>query len=175
MSMEQSDRATLLAVVGRELGREVSARMVMFHQAIAERLGLNATDHKALDLLSRAGPITAGELAELTGLTTGAITGIIDRLEKAGFVRREHDPKDRRRVIIRPLMEKMHHDIAPLFDSMGQATDELCSRYSDQELILIRDFMSRIIVILQEETAKLRMQTIPTREPPGLDTAARSL
>jgi DNA-binding transcriptional ArsR family regulator len=106
MSMEQSDRATLLAVVGRELGREVSARMVMFHQAIAERLGLNATDHKALDLLGRAGPITAGELAELTGLTTGAITGIIDRLEKAGFVRRENDPKDRRRVIIRPLMEK---------------------------------------------------------------------
>src|SRR5262245_28604316 len=107
MSMDQSERATLLTVVGRDLGREVSARRVTFLQAIDELLGLNTTDHNALDLLSRAGPITAGELAELTGLTTGAITGIIDRLEKAGFVCRENDPKDRRRVIIRPLMEKM--------------------------------------------------------------------
>ena len=64
----------------------------MFHQAIADRLGLNVTDHKCIDLLLMKGPLTAGELAGMTGLTTGAITAVIDRLEKAGFVRREDDP-----------------------------------------------------------------------------------
>jgi len=163
--MPRPDRAALLEAVGRELGRELSTRTVLLHQAIAERLGLNATDHKALDFLCRAGPLTAGQLAERTGLTTGAITGIIDRLEKAGFARRESDPSDRRRVIIQPRMEKITHDLAPLFDSLARAMDELCARYSDQELVLIRDFMTRTIAILQEETAKLRRQTTPTREP----------
>ena len=167
MSRDVPPRAELLNAVGYELGRELSTRTVLLHQVIAERLGLNTTDHKAMDLLSRAGPITAGELAELTGLTTGAITGIIDRLEKAGFVRRQSDPHDRRRVIIQPLMEHVERDIAPLFDSLAHAMAALCARYSDQDLVLIRDFMTRSIAILQEETARLRMQTTPVRQPEG--------
>ena len=163
MVMPRPDRAALLAAVGRELGRELSTRTVLFHQAIAERLDLNATDHKALDFLCRAGPLTAGQLAELTGLTTGAITGIIDRLEKAGFAYRESDPTDRRRVIIQPRMENIAHDLVPLFDSLGCAMDELCTRYSDQELVLIQDFMTRAIAILQEETAKLRQRPFDSR------------
>ena len=172
MSRDVPPRAELLNAVGYELGRELSTRTVLFHLAIAERLGLNATDHKAVDLLSRAGPITAGELAELTGLTTGAITGIIDRLEKAGFVRRQSDPHDRRRVIIRPLMEPIARDIAPLFDSLAHAMTALCTRYSDHELVLIRDFMTRSIAILQEETTRLRMQTTPSRKP-AVESAER--
>ncbi len=77
------------------LTRDLSTETILLHQAIADRLGLNPTDHKCLSLLLDAGePITAGELAVRTGLTTGAITGIVDRLERARFVRRERDPND---------------------------------------------------------------------------------
>src|SRR5690349_6128631 len=90
------------ARLGEEFGRELSARTVLFHQAVAERLGIGSTDHKCLDIAARAStdqPLTAGQLAELTGLTTGAITGVLDRLEKAGFIRREKHPHDRRQVV----------------------------------------------------------------------------
>ncbi len=84
MSEVSSERTGLLDEMQRA-GRELSAATIMFHQAIADRLGLNPTDHKCLDLLASKGLMTAGELAEMTGLTTGAITGVIDRLEAAGF------------------------------------------------------------------------------------------
>ncbi|MGF1567110.1 MAG: MarR family transcriptional regulator [Nodosilinea sp.] len=133
----------------------------MFHAAIAEQVGLSATEHKALDLLSRAGALTAGQLAEQTGLTTGAITGLVDRLEKVGFVRRERDPSDRRKVVIQPVLEKMEQEIAPLFASMGQQMEGLLSSYSDPELAVIQDFVSRSITVLQEETAKLSADSAP--------------
>ena len=82
------------------LGNALSTAVVLYHEAIADRLGLSATEWKCLGLLRKSGPITAGRLAELTGLTTGAITGIVDRLERAGRARRASDPHDRRRVII---------------------------------------------------------------------------
>lgn len=155
MSRDLPERAELLTA-NLQLGRELSARTLMFHAAIAERVGLSATEHKALDLLSRAGTLTAGQLAELTGLTTGAITGLIDRLEKVGFVKREKDPSDRRKVVIYPLMEKMEQEIAPLFASMSQQMEKLLSRYSDQELALIHDFVTRSIAVLQAETTLLQ-------------------
>src|SRR5438105_15388836 len=102
-AVSRPSRAKLLQTLATEVGRTLSTHTVMLHAAVAERLGLNITDHKALDFACRGGgPVTAGELAELTGLTTGAITGVIDRLEKAGFARRERDPNDRRRIILRP-------------------------------------------------------------------------
>ncbi|PSB13599.1 MarR family transcriptional regulator [filamentous cyanobacterium CCP1] len=139
-----------------QLGRELSARTLMFHAAIAEKVGLSATEHKTLDLLSRAGALTAGQLAELTGLTTGAVTGLVDRLEKIGFVKRDKDPTDRRKVVIKPVTEKMENEIAPLFTSMGESMEQLLSRYSTQELALLNDFLTHSINILQEETAKLQ-------------------
>src|SRR5262245_47207006 len=131
----------------------------MFHQAVADRLGMNVTDHKCADILSRTGPATAGELAERTGLTTGAITGVIDRLEKAGFVRRARDPGDRRRVIIEPVVKRMDRVIGPLFESMARSSAQLCARYSTEELAVIRDFTGRACEMADEETRKLRAQT----------------
>jgi DNA-binding MarR family transcriptional regulator len=128
----------------------------MFHAAIAERVGLSATEHKALDLLSRAGPLTAGQLAEATGLTTGAITGLVDRLEKAGFVSRERDVRDRRKVVIAPNLEKMNQEIAPLFEGLSLQMAALLSAYSEEELATIHDFVSRSIAVLQAETAILK-------------------
>ena len=78
--------------------RALGAATVMMHSAIGERAGLSATEFKALDILIRSGSVTAGELADRTGLTTGAVTGLVDRLEAAGFARRARDPHDRRRV-----------------------------------------------------------------------------
>ncbi|PSN11509.1 MarR family transcriptional regulator [filamentous cyanobacterium CCT1] len=130
----------------------------MFHAAIAERVGLSATEHKALDLLSRAGPLTAGQLAEATGLTTGAVTGLVDRLERAGFVSRERDSSDRRKVVIAPNFEKMNQEIAPLFEGMSQQMVALLSQYSEQELATIHDFISRSIAVLKAQTERLKSE-----------------
>jgi DNA-binding MarR family transcriptional regulator len=127
----------------------------MLHQAVADRLGLNPTDHKCVDLLCMHGPKTAGELAELTGLTTGAITIVIDRLEAAGFVRREDDPSDRRRVVIR-IESSCPQKIGRMFESLRQSMTELTTRYTDRELATIIDFMTRSREIAHEETIKLR-------------------
>ena len=99
-------------------GSELNARAIMFHHAIGEHMGLSATEHKAADILRRFGPMTAGELAEKTALTTGAVTGLVDRLEKAGFVRREHDNRDRRRVIIKPLDNGKNTEVVKLFSPL---------------------------------------------------------
>src|ERR671910_1295055 len=83
--------------------REMSTDAIIFHQSVADELDLYITDHKCLDLIHRFGAMPAGRLAELTSLTTGAVTGMIDRLEKAGYVRRTSDPKDRRKTIVEPI------------------------------------------------------------------------
>src|SRR3954447_16148383 len=80
--------------------RKSSALGVIFGQAVAERAGISSSDLECLDFLNLEGRVTAGRLAELTGLTTGAITGVVDRLERAGYVRRERDESDRRKVFI---------------------------------------------------------------------------
>jgi DNA-binding MarR family transcriptional regulator len=165
MSRRVLKRADLLTAMNDEF-RHFSTAAIMFHQAIADRLGLNVTDHKCAGILSTSGPITAGDLAERTGLTTGAITGVIDRLEKAGFARRAKDPKDRRRVIIEPFPEQIQRQIAPLFESMARAATELCERYSTQELAIIHDFTIRAQEMTYEETRKLREAGVATKTLP---------
>ncbi len=138
-----------------QAGRRLSTATILFHQAIADRLGLHPTDHKCIDLLVSAGSTTAGELAEATGLTTGAITGVIDRLEAAGFVRREDDPIDRRRVIVR-VVPKRVRDIAKLFEPFAAAVGELAGRYSEPELATILDFLTRSEQVLRDSARELR-------------------
>ena len=113
---------------------------------------------------ARSGPITAGELARRTGLTTGAITGVVDRLERAGFARRARDPDDRRKVIIEPDPKRIDRSIVPLFDSMGRAAARLYERYTAQELSLILDFATRSRAVAEEETRKLQEAT-PRAKP----------
>ena len=155
MSQNSKKRSELVAALGPEY-RQLATATILFHQAIADRLGMHLTDHKCGDILMGTGPITAGELAQRTGLTTGAITGVIDRLEKAGFVRRAKDPGDRRRVIIEPFPERIKKEIVPLFESIGRAMADLCARYSTRELAVIHDFLARFHQIVFEETRKLR-------------------
>jgi DNA-binding MarR family transcriptional regulator len=156
VSTGSSERTGLLDEMQRA-GRQLSAATIMFHQAVADRLGLNPTDHKCIDLLALKGLMTAGELAEATGLTTGAITGVIDRLEGAGYVRREDDPNDRRRVIVR-VVSRRYREIGRLFEGLSAKTAELGARYSDRELATILDFMSRSHKMLHAATLELRQE-----------------
>jgi DNA-binding MarR family transcriptional regulator len=132
--------------------REQSALTVMFHTKVAEQMGLSATDEKCLDLAMRAdGPLTAGRIAELSGLSTGAVTGVIDRLERAGFVRRVRDPHDRRKVLV----EVTGHDLtkfAHLFDTAQKSLVEVLSHFDADELQVIERYLQ-----LQIETFRKRV------------------
>jgi DNA-binding MarR family transcriptional regulator len=139
------------------LGFRLSTATVLFHAAVADRLGLNVTDVKCYSLLRLEGAMTAGDLAAQTGLTTGAITGVIDRLEKAGFVRRCHDATDRRRVIIELVNNPAHEQmLLQLYAPMGSAIAELVESYSEAERKLIFDFVTKATQIMENATHQLR-------------------
>ncbi len=136
--------------------RRTSSLMQLVSQAAADRIGINATDLNCLNILSFSGHMTAGELARATGLTTASITGVADRLEEAGYVRRERDPADRRRVVIRLVLDRALTDVAPVFLPMIRAWQELASRYDDSELALIADFYHQMEQVAGEHLARLR-------------------
>jgi DNA-binding MarR family transcriptional regulator len=154
MSSSQSDRAALLAAVLREV-RRMTAQSVLIGEAVSARIGLSSSDLECLDLALLTGGATAGEIAKATGLSTGAITGVIDRLERAGYVRREKDPTDRRKVIVRARPD-MTQRIAPLYKSLQREMTALWSRYNDEQLALILDFLARSCDLAVQEIAKLQ-------------------
>ena len=154
MSSSEANLPDQFSALMRET-RLSSSLTVLFSQAVAERLGVHSTDIETLDLLGIYGPMTAGQLAEHAGLTTGATTRLIDRLERAGFVRRHHDENDRRRVIIEPNWERATVVMA-LFESVGRRMGELWKSYSSEDLATIIDFMQRSNRIMAEENAALR-------------------
>src|ERR1700757_3225759 len=119
--------------------RIVSSQGAMFAKMVADRAGISSADMDCIDFVNVEGRMTAGRLAELTGLTTGAITGVVDRLEKAGFVRRERDETDRRKVFIATVPENTAH-IGRLYGPMKDAMHKLWGSYSDDELELLLRF-----------------------------------
>lgn len=134
--------------------RGLGTRTVLYQQHVASSLGLYNNDFISIDILREKGSITAGELSKLTGLTTGSVTALIDRLEKNGYVRRENDPNDRRKVIIVPLYEnkeEVSSTYLPLHDSMI----DLASSYSEEELELITQFLSEASAVLDEQINRL--------------------
>jgi DNA-binding MarR family transcriptional regulator len=149
------EREQLTAAFGMAV-RRTSSLMQLVSQAAADRIGINATDLNCLNILSFSGHMTAGELARATGLTTASITGVADRLEEAGFVRRERDASDRRRVVIRLVLDRALSDIAPVFLPMIRALEQTAARYSDDELRLIVEFYGRIEQVFRDHLARLR-------------------
>jgi DNA-binding MarR family transcriptional regulator len=136
--------------------RRTGSLMQLMGQAAADRIGINNTDLNCLNILSFSGHLTAGELAKATGLTTASITGVIDRLEEAGFVRRERDPHDRRRVVVRLSLDKAVSDVASVFAPMLRDWREMATRYSDDELRLIVDFYGRVEQVFRKHLIRLR-------------------
>jgi len=150
-----NERENLLHIFNEQL-RHFSTDTILFHQAVAERLGLNSTDHKCLDIILRNQPITAGNLSDLTGLTTGTVTGVIDRLEKAGYVFREKDQDDRRKVIIRVHTNKAESEIMMHLQSFGQSMKTMLEQYDNEQIKFLFDFFERSRDIIRTETLKLK-------------------
>ncbi len=158
-SGSQEKRAALLGEFAREL-RQFNGLSASFFRAAAGRIGMTVTDMQVIEILDSTGPMTAGQLADLTGLTTGAITGMLNRLEEARLVRRERDPNDGRRVIVRlaPGKDDMH-EIGPIFDSIGKAWDELASEYDDEQIAFLLEFLKRSNALSRQELVRLREAT----------------
>ena len=139
--------------------------MVFFHEAVAAHLGMNAAEWKCLGLLDQHGAMPASRLAQLSGFTTGAITGIVDRLEKAGYVRRQPHPKDRRSVIIQPIyVKELNERVVPIFQSLGQSMAKIAGRFSKRELAAIANFLVETTNVLRNETAKLKHSPRPAEK-----------
>jgi len=157
----------------------MTAQSVLISDAVSARFGLASSDLECLDLALLGGGATAGEFARATGLTTGAITGVIDRLERAGYVRREKDPADRRKVVVRA-RTGMTRRIAPVYDSLQRAMTALWSRYRDDELDLILGFLKASCDLAVLEIAKLQTRPAPgnragrRRARPATSGGARS-
>jgi len=141
MSSAPPTRDALVQALEHAL-RQATAQGTLYGQVVAQRLGLTGTDLDCLDLIHLRGPVTAGELARATGLTTGAVTGLIDRLERAGFAERARDPADRRKVLVRALPEAAAR-VMPMFAPMQAAMRPVLARYTDAELALLLDYFTR--------------------------------
>ncbi|GAA4511472.1 MarR family transcriptional regulator [Actinoallomurus oryzae] len=140
MSRERRDELVAALI---EAMRENATRGVLLHQAIAGRFGLNSTDIKCLDLARGEPNLTAGRLAELTSMSTSAVTAVLDRLERRGFIERRRDPADRRKVVVCPTGN--HTDrIAPIFARMRASVDQLLRDYDEEALALFVELYTRL-------------------------------
>src|SRR5574341_698607 len=151
MSTPEERRREKIEELMREM-RLMSSFDSLFSQAVAERVGMHQTDIETMDLLNTLGPMTAGELSERTGLTSGATTRLIDRLERVGYVRRCADSKDRRCVIIEPVSENLDK-LAALFQPMLDTMTEVWSQLQDHELDVVIGFLRRNNTALAEINA----------------------
>ena len=136
-----------------------------FDQAIADHLGMNRTDMRCVDLIDQAGGMTAGELARAAGLTSGAVTAVIDRLEKAGMARRVADPSDRRRVRIE-VTPKLWELTGPLMLPFLEESQAILDDYSTEELARFTDFLQRVIDVQSKHTDRIRRSPAPARGGP---------
>lgn len=157
--MEEMSSPSAIEPLVEWLGFRLSTATVLFHSAVADRLGVSVTDVKCYSILRQEGPLTAGEIGERLGLTTGAVTGVIDRLTAAGLAQRQRDLTDRRRVVVELLTNPEHEQLlARLYEPLGQAISELVISYSETERAIILDFITKATSILESETARLRQE-----------------
>jgi DNA-binding MarR family transcriptional regulator len=147
-------RDDLIAAINFEVRRSQN-RTDGYDEAVADAIGLNRTDQRCLDIIEQEGGATAGRLAELMGLTTGAITTVLDRLERAGFAQRVRDESDRRRVRV-TLTEKAHQELLPYYEPLMRMSEQLYSRYSDEELALLLRFLEEAAALHEGVFAELR-------------------
>jgi len=160
-SSKQEDTAKLIERVGHQV-RRMGAQNVITSQIVANRFGLNTTDLECLDLIYLRGQASAGELAKATGLTSGAVTALIDRLAKAGYVERVPDSNDRRKVLVRLRPENIE-PIKAVYEPMQARMFELWSGYNARELEVIADFLSRSIDLAVTCAAEMRVDQAPPK------------
>ncbi len=140
----------------RAASRKYSDTSILMHEAISRKAGLSGTDHKYLGLLIESGPMTAGELSQRTGLTGGAVTGLIDRLEKKKLAKREFDKEDRRKVFIVANEANTMKLLTPLFKDLQQKTTKLLASYTDMELEIITKYMQEATAVMNDLLENLK-------------------
>ena len=134
--------------------RRMGAASALHSQAVARRAGLASVDLECLDMILLAGPVTAGQIMEHTKLTSGAVTGLIDRLARKGYVERAADPQDRRKVLVRIVPEAVR-PLQELFAPMAERSAALMRQYSAEELALIASFVEKGTTIALERASEL--------------------
>ena len=134
--------------------RELNSQLSVLNHHVGARLELRDVDLGCLELLARHGPLSPGALARHAGLHPATMTGIVDRLERAGWVARDRDPADRRAVLIRPLRDR-GAELFRLYAGMNTAMDQVCAGYSDEELTLLAGFLRRTTTAGQVATEAL--------------------
>lgn len=154
MSTHQNEQTTDLQENFTRRMRGLGTRMILHRQNVAAALGLHNSDYISVDILRETGPITAGELSKKTGLSTGSVTALIDRLEKVGYVRRENDPNDRRKVLIVPI-EKPKESDEQTYLPLHRAMIELAASYTPAELEFITQFLGKADEVLEEQIQHL--------------------
>jgi len=142
----------------RNASRQYSDASIFMHEAIARRAGLSGADHKYLGLMLKYEKLTAGDLSKLTGLTTGAVTGLIDRLEKKKLLKRQFTKNDRRKVIIVPNIENSMKLLEPLFAELQRKTTALLADFSTEELQTIKRYLTEATAIMQTTAETLNAE-----------------
>ncbi|GAA4695273.1 MarR family transcriptional regulator [Promicromonospora umidemergens] len=153
------------AAAGARLGTELSDAVVMFHEALGALMGLSAADHKALGVIRRDGPMSARELADRTGLTAGAVTGLVDRLERAGYARRARHETDRRQLVIEataPASPQVQKALVEMQVAMAGVTEQ----FSVDELTVVARWVSLTTATMREQAAQVRTSQGPERARP---------
>lgn len=141
----------------RNLGREMATAVITFHETVARKLGMSAAESRCLGVLNDLEVATPGQLAQATGLTTGAITGIVDRLEKAGYAKREPNPNDRRSLLVRIMQpEKIAQTLGPIYGSLSAAMTDMSAQYTPEQLEVIGRYLTQTTEVLRAETEKLK-------------------
>ncbi len=164
----ESRRELVEEIVGR-LTRKRSTADVLFHHAVAVRLGLGPTDHKCLDLLRERGAMSGSELAAITGLTSGAITGVVARLEQAGYVRRKADTSDRRKQILYPVLARTRGIHAEVFAPLRDDVAAVVEPFDTHQLVAIAEFLARTTDVLYRHLGLLRGHTLNPASHAGRD------
>ena len=154
--------------------RKSSAQGTIYASAVADSVGISSSDMDCMDFLNLEGRMTAGRLAELTGLTTGAITGVVDRMEKAGLVRRERDAEDRRKVFIAPAKESMAK-LGQLYEPLQRAMQKQSGRYTDAEVRLLLRYATESYQSILDATTQLKamVEGMPKAKPARARKAVR--
>ncbi|MGK5639440.1 MarR family winged helix-turn-helix transcriptional regulator [Streptomyces sp. URMC 126] len=158
--MTDPRRARLYEELSRESRRYLAA-YVLFNQALADHLGLHPTDVQCLSLLTAdPEPLTVRQIADLTGLTTGSATRLVDRLERQGYVSRTPDPRDRRRVLVTPVPERLAR-VAAVWDDLGRGWRALLDEHTEEELEAIIRHTRRAHALSHEQMRYLRSRPRP--------------
>lgn len=139
----------------RKLVQQYAYSSIQMHEAVARKAGFSGTDHRYLGFLIERGQMTAGELSNLTGLTTGAVTGLIDRFEKKKLVKRRFDKDDRRKVIIEPNIKTIMGLFEPLYRDFRGMSEELTASFTDKEIEIVRIYFTKAIEIMDKIANKL--------------------